>query len=159
MASEDGDLTRVRSFADLAREYCDLATDSATHPVDPRDLARLVAAIVSAAFDLPDLDEDTPEPSAELQHERVQARFESLRSITYAEVFDPFEDPPAPPVAGSLLDDLQDLYADLKSGMVLYDAGYLRGAAWHWRFHFTIHWGEHGTSAIRALYWHIRHSQ
>jgi Domain of unknown function (DUF5063) len=101
----------------------------------------------------------SPEPRADLQHDRVQERFASCANIVYSEVFDPFEDPPTAPVGGSLLDDLQDLYSDLKAGLVAYDAGYVRGAAWQWRFHFTIHWGEHATSAIRALYWYLRHGQ
>jgi len=55
-----------------------------------------------------------------------------------------------------LIDDLGDLYVDLKQGLALYDAGYSRGAGWHWHFHFGRHWGEHASGALRALYMKVR---
>jgi Domain of unknown function (DUF5063) len=62
-------------------------------------------------------------------------------------------------VAGSLSDDLLDVYGDLQRGLVLWDKGgatksnKLRIAAiWEWRFHFEIHWGDHAIDALRALH-------
>jgi hypothetical protein len=40
-------------------------------------------------------------------------------------------------------------------GLRLFEAGHYRRAHWHWVFSFQ-HWGEHATSAIRALFMHVR---
>jgi hypothetical protein len=37
----------------------------------------------------------------------------------------------------------------------LYEAGQLAEARWQWCFHLIHHWGEHATSAIRALHCYL----
>jgi hypothetical protein len=70
----------------------------------------------------------------------------------YAEVFDPYAEPQEAPVTGSLADDLADIYRDLQAGLTAWQRGEIRAALWAWRFQFTVHWGEHATSALRALH-------
>ncbi len=68
----------------------------------------------------------------------------------YWEVFDPYVNEPA--VAGSLDDDVLDVYRDLHRGLDLWDSAAPRAAAiWEWRFSFDMHWGDHAVDAIRAL--------
>lgn len=74
----------------------------------------------------------------------------------YGEVFNTLVVPPEEPCLGDLSDDIRDIYFDLVVGLRAYDDGRHREALDHWVFHFHIHWGEHATSALRALYWHIR---
>lgn len=75
----------------------------------------------------------------------------------YAEVFDPYSDT-REPVIGSLADDLADIYRDLVDGLRAWRSGDRADAVWRWRFGFQVHWGEHATSALRALHaraaWH-----
>ncbi|HTR55608.1 MAG TPA: DUF5063 domain-containing protein [Kofleriaceae bacterium] len=68
----------------------------------------------------------------------------------YWEVFDPYEEDA--PVAGSLSDDLLDVYRDIQRGLALWDASHHREALWEWRFHFDVHWGDHAVDALRALH-------
>lgn len=70
----------------------------------------------------------------------------------YGEVFDPLSVPPEQPVIGSLVDDIQDIYADVAGGLRAYRGNRRAQAVWEWRFNLQIHWGEHATGAIRALH-------
>jgi hypothetical protein len=76
----------------------------------------------------------------------------------YREVFDPWAEPTVGEVTGDIIDDLGDIYRDLRRGLVHWQDGNLADALWEWRFNFQIHWGEHATSALRALFvlsaWH-----
>lgn len=69
----------------------------------------------------------------------------------YAEVFDPYVDPPEEPVTGTLSDDLADIYHDLTDGLAKWRRGEHAAAAERWGEYFTIHWGEHVTGALRAI--------
>ncbi|MDQ0427430.1 hypothetical protein QOZ98_000255 [Planomicrobium stackebrandtii] len=44
------------------------------------------------------------------------------------------------------------IYRDIKKGLILYEQGHSMEAIWEWKFGFEVHWGEHATSAIRALH-------
>ncbi len=71
----------------------------------------------------------------------------------YTEIFNPLSEPPESPVVGSLSDDLADIYGDVATGLRAYESGDRAGAVWEWSFNLQFHWGEHATSAIRALHW------
>jgi hypothetical protein len=73
----------------------------------------------------------------------------------YYVVFQPLTLEPEQPVAASLADDLDDIRADLRRGLRLFDAGRAEAACWEWRLSFRSHWGAHLTNAQRALYCHL----
>jgi hypothetical protein len=56
---------------------------------------------------------------------------------------------------GDLLDDLGDIYHDLKRTLLLYDSG-LNGARlqamWQMKFDFDSHWGTHCVDSIKAIH-------
>ena len=160
MRTVDDELAPVHAFAGLVREYAGLVAQDPDDEVDLRGLARLIADLTSAGFALPEADEDAPdlETSSRELAKRAELRFRSLASIVYSEVSDPFAESNQKLVKGSLLDDLKYIYSDLKQSLALYDAGYVRAASRDWRFNFIFHWGAHATSAVRALYWLLRHS-
>jgi hypothetical protein len=70
----------------------------------------------------------------------------------YREIFDPYADPTVDEVGGDLIDDFADIHGDLARGLAEWQAGSRGEALWEWRFNFEVHWGEHATSALRALY-------
>jgi hypothetical protein len=71
----------------------------------------------------------------------------------YSEVFDAYDRKERQSVIGDLADDLAEVHADLENGLRCWDTGDYANAVWYWQFMREIHWGEHATSAIRALYW------
>jgi hypothetical protein len=65
-------------------------------------------------------------------------------------MFDPYE--LDQPVAGSLSDDLLDVYRDVRRGLALWESRRDADAVWEWKFHFDAHWGAHAVDALRALH-------
>jgi hypothetical protein len=96
------------------------------------------------SHDLPENAEDA-NPSLRFKSERIPLDF-------YGELFDPLIVPPAEPVVGFILDDLMDIHRDLIRGLRYFEVGRCDEALWEWRFSLRHHWGEHATSAIRALH-------
>ncbi|HTK43032.1 MAG TPA: DUF5063 domain-containing protein [Gemmatimonadales bacterium] len=106
-------------------------------------------AAEAVADPVPPPDRGRPEPWRELHT--------SLTSLigdrnVYREIYDPYEPLSESEVTGSLADDLADIYRDVRAGLVKWARGESGEALWEWRFNFQIHWGEHLTGALRALY-------
>ena len=105
-----------------------------------------------------DLGPPDPDPVKQARH---HARWTSLHDSLqqqigvrwnfYQEVFDPYAEPPEPPVTGSLADDLSDTYLDLTKGLDFWARGRRDEAVREWRCGFEYHWGEHVTGALRAI--------
>ena len=71
----------------------------------------------------------------------------------YSEQFDPLIVPAAEDATtGDLVDDVSDVFADVRHGLWLFDEGYVAAAVWQWRFLFERHWGRHAICAIRVLH-------
>ena len=68
------------------------------------------------------------------------------------EIFDPYAEPTDGEVRGDIIDDLGDIYRDLQRGLVHWGSGASGAALWEWRFNFQVHWAEHATSALRAIF-------
>lgn len=107
---------------------------------------RIISQLFTSALNLPEVelkerhwgDVDVQLPTVEVKHHNV-----------YTEIFDPYQD--ETPVTSCLEDDMIDIYIDIKKGLILFEQGHIVNAIWEWRFGLEIHWGEHATSAIRAL--------
>jgi hypothetical protein len=147
----------AEEFADLARRYrrlCDTGHREDAE-ADVRALLALLCELCAAAVRLPSA-EPSDRPDVDRgPHPTDIIRFEPNH---YRECFNPFE-LEAEPVIGSLLDDLGDIYVDLRQGLDTLDRGtpeQASDAVWNWKFSFESHWGEHATGAIRALYWLLR---
>ena len=67
----------------------------------------------------------------------------------YWEIFNPYICDE--PVCGSLIDDLNDIYNEIKNGIFLYEHGFVSDAVWLWKWSFENHWKHHAADAIRAL--------
>jgi hypothetical protein len=59
---------------------------------------------------------------------------------------------------GDLIDDLGDIYKDLKRALVIFetdDIAAKENAIWKFKFDFDYHWGEHCIEALSAIHHHL----
>lgn len=158
--SQNRELSAER-FSREARRFVDWADGSASKDkmLAPVGLRRIVA-LYAAALDLPQpwsegvTAEHTPGPGLSERLNAVRARAAAIPLQHYSEIFSPLL-PPEQPVVGDLGDDLVDIFRDVAAGLALYEAGSVEDAIWHWGFNFQVHWGEHASSAIRALHCYL----
>ncbi len=144
----------ISRFADAAQSYCAWleATPGSTSE-EHFTATRLVAELYAAAVCLPDTeptDSDVPSLSPE-QRLLVESRLSAFPLQYYWEIFEPLTLAPTDPTCGDIIDDLGDIYCDVKEGLLAY-AQDEQAAVWHWRTTFGLHWGRHATSALRVLH-------
>ncbi len=84
----------------------------------------------------------------------VRHRAAAIPLQHYSEIFSPLV-PQEEPVVGDLADDLVDIYRHLAAGLHLHEGDSVDDALWEWGFNFQAHWGEHASSAIRALHCYL----
>ncbi|HET9956088.1 MAG TPA: DUF5063 domain-containing protein [Polyangiaceae bacterium] len=153
----------LTEFAAIAGAFCAAVANGVSRkPAEQLDqIHRILPRVYSAALQLPDVstvfanDDEreleaaqpvvVPPGLAQLAEFLGERRF-------YREVYDPYAEPTEGECTGDLIDDLGDIYQDLRGGLVHWENGEPREALWAWRFNFQIHWAEHATSALRALF-------
>jgi len=141
----------VIEFVERARAYCAFVESAGVFGSVERlrKAAVLLAELYAAGLQLPDVEPvDIDEKESKVEHPRLDLG----EAETYWEIFDPYE--LSEPVAGSLADDLGDVYVDVRRGLALYDTNTGDGrvnAIWDWRFNLHVHWGDHAVDALRAL--------
>lgn len=80
----------------------------------------------------------------------------------YWEVHDPYDEKKHEPVCGSLSDDIADIYGDIKKELNNFDIGTIEAqehAVFILRLMFMSHWGDHLTSALKALHWYLNETK
>lgn len=87
--------------------------------------------------------------------ESVRRTGSSIPFQYYSEVSNALGVPSDEPVVGDIVDDLTDVYSHIACGLGLYERGQIEAAMNYWSFWFRHHWGDHVTSAVRALYCHV----
>lgn len=147
-------VTAVDEFARVARGFCDWCEGAVS--LAPADVAASVwlAKLHAAALTLPYVEPENedglpalPARTAALA-KKTLAEFDGLY---YREYFDPNPSLADESVVGDVGDDLGDTYKDIRSGLLLYDAGKRAEALWFWSFLHRIHWGRHAVGALFAL--------
>lgn len=148
-------------FSLEARRFTAWADGSAAPPPLSAPIAlRRVVALYAAALELPqpwsERVSHRREPVIDLSQRllAVRERASAIPLQHYSEIFSPLV-PADEPVVGDLADDLVDIYCDVATGLHLFDAGRIDDALWEWGFNFQAHWGEHASSAIRALHCYL----
>jgi len=147
----------ISQFVASARAFCAWAEATAGSS-DVFDAIRLVSRLYADAVTLPGVnDEQLPKgddiPEVPLAQKQATAeRFRTFAFQYYWEILTPVTPTAEEPVCGDIADDFCDIYEDVKSGLLDYDSGLQPQAVWHWHFTWGIHWGEHATSALRALH-------
>ncbi|WP_372526157.1 DUF5063 domain-containing protein [Piscinibacter sp.] len=146
-------------FSHEARRFIEWADGSASPEKLTAPVAlRRVLALYAAALELPQpwcegvSGGSGAEPALAERLRAVRGRAAAIPLQHYSEIFSPLVLRPEEPVVGDLADDLVDIYRDVATGLCLYDAGSVDDAIWQWGFNFQIHWGEHASSAVRALH-------
>jgi len=72
--------------------------------------------------------------------------------LPYRMVFEPFRDEKA--ISATVSDDLEDIYLDVKEGLLmLKDQKRISASTvWTWKFKLQIHWGRHAVNVMNALH-------
>jgi hypothetical protein len=149
---------QIEDFARETRVFCRWATGEDGTKTSAKAALRRIASLYNAALYLPPtsmIETSGDTPNVEIPSDALGAvlsRAAELPVDIYWEVFDPLTQLPEEPVAGSIVDDLGDIYRDVAVGLMLFEAGDSGEALWQWAFHFEIHWGKHATEAMRALH-------
>jgi hypothetical protein len=147
-------------FARCARRYCELVENHRATPIR-RFLAEvhaLLPELYALGMALPEVDPPdlrwpsrVPDPGWWTLFRGLVRRLGD-RNL-YMEVFDAYDRHDRTSLVGSLADDLCDIHRDLAEGLARWDAGHELNAIWDWKYLGETHWGEHATSALRALHW------
>jgi hypothetical protein len=155
------DLVVLNRFRSLAAEYVRLVEGETDADAVLVGSQTLLPSLYLAALALPEAAgtdgcNDRLGPS----DEEWKAQYARLSEVLgakglYWEVYDPRGFEPGEVVAGSLADDLSDVWRDLKRGSAFWELGRSDDAVWSWRFHFEIHWGDHVANALRAIHWNL----
>jgi hypothetical protein len=95
-------------------------------------------------------DERIPRHTLEMW-KQTRARFKQMPFQYYREVFDPFDFENDQIVTGDLSDDLSDIYFDLVYGLRHWDISEQEEGFRCLRQSYNYRWGEHITSALRAI--------
>jgi len=77
----------------------------------------------------------------------------------YLHLFNPTDESDKDVVYGDLLDDIGDIYKDLKRSLLIFDIGTdvsKENAVWQFKFDFSNHWGDHCINAIYASHYFLR---
>lgn len=78
----------------------------------------------------------------------------------YWHVFDPTNEKNKEPVCGDLIDDLGDIYQDIKFSLMTFNLGKQdcqeNAFLWQFKFDFDRHWGDHCINALRAIHFYLQ---
>jgi len=159
-------------FGAVAAQFCSVVdagfersrTDLLVH------IYRLLPGLIREAIQLPDISlseddggstESEKTHSAQMSDQEWKELYERLKRHLgdwdlYWQVFDPTTDRSAN--AGSLADDLADIYRDLKEGLIHQQVGRMRAEeiVWDWRLLFYSHWGKHAMDALLTLHFRLQ---
>jgi hypothetical protein len=99
-----------------------------------------------------------------LEPENIRSRILQLsekliNNRYYWEVFDPTDTIDNQPVCGDLIDDITDIYHDIKSALLIHSINTADAKAtsvWQLEFQFRTHWGNHCINALRACHYFIQ---
>lgn len=150
---------QIDQFAERARAFL-IWCETFHSPENPGafkfEALNKLADIYASGFLLPDVEfsnsPNLPRVSGE-QKEAIAANLRALPFSYYWTVFTPSDlEGNHTPVCGDLFDDFLDIYADLRNGLNVYDAGFPDAAAFDWRQMFEVHWGRHAVEAMQALH-------
>lgn len=159
------ELKETKDFLLTARSYCSfIETTDTTNKEFLKGLQGLLLILYQQATTLScttlDHEEEFKEKLSKEEFEKI------LNSISdkigenryYWEVFDPTNDKDTEAVCGDLVDDIGDIFKDIKYGLMIFDIGTTSSqedAIWNFKFGFEKHWGRHAISALKTIHFQV----
>ena len=147
--------TPANEFADIARGFCSWCESPDTCDRPEAVAAVWLSKLNAAALLLPQTDCENAEKLPEIPAPALASAVGNLARFNgwyYREFFDPDPAIDEQPCMGDVGDDLLDTYKDVKRGELLFAAGAVTEALWHWSFLHRIHWGRHAVGALFAIH-------
>jgi hypothetical protein len=157
------DSNPVATFRSAAERYVAVIEGAEGQSVERlfADLVEVLPVLYERAARLPHpgVSGELPD-TARLTHEQWTEVCDRLERVFGADdlywTVIPFGDKKREELAGSLADDLADIYRDVKDGLTLLAAGESEShIVWEWRFGFWSHWGTHAVAALRVIHAHL----
>lgn len=146
----------IKEFANLAREYCNwVESDDKKNETELFNLQILLSKLYCWGIQLPDCDTTDlfqSEKLPEHNHNKLIQYFKEFPVQYYSAIFNANIVPSEEPVTGDVIDDLVDIYKDLKDGLWYLEQGSEVDAVFQWRFSLGVHWARHILGAMYALY-------
>lgn len=153
---------QTRDFLKASRDFC-VFIESIDKSGDDylRKLQTLLLVLYQRAAVLPwivsesnqEFEVNFPESATESILKNLSDRLGDNRY--YWTVFDPTDKTDTEAVCGDLVNDIGDIYRDVKSGLLKFDistTGSKEAALWDMKFMFGKHWGKHTIDALRTLH-------
>ncbi|HZL27638.1 MAG TPA: DUF5063 domain-containing protein [Acidobacteriaceae bacterium] len=157
-----------RHFQTLAQVYCECVENSPdTGLTFLRNIRDRLLPLYAAALHFPEVKnvqfrDDFPDKDDMTTEQRFSLS-RRLRGLgftdTYRLIYHPLENDPDDPMHGSLVDDLSDIWWDIKPGLNLLERksdDWAPEVFWDWKESFQTHWGRHAIEALRALHEHLQ---
>lgn len=153
----------LSGFLSAARNFC--AFIESTKPETPKDFLSNIQSILLELYQfggrLPDAevtDRDFEELLTDHDHKIILENIGRRCPFQYYwTIIDPFNfnDASQQLGTGDILDDLGDIYRDLKRALLLYDSGLKNAqitAVWQMKFSFDAHCATHCIDGIKAIH-------
>ena len=164
------DIIRAQEFRDFYEsviDYCYyIEQDSITSTIDfLHNVRKKLLSLYINALNLPWVDLQS---EIEYDNKLDDIEFDNILSYIsdklgdsrfYWQVFDPTNQDDTEPVCGDLLDDLGDIYKDLKFSLVTFNLDKedcKENALWQFKFDFDKHWYDHCINALSAIHYYLQ---
>jgi hypothetical protein len=146
-------MSTIENFLSLIREYVCLieSTDSFSAHQLLSKCAVLLPQIYSLGCQLPDIEPESDEiVTYEVSSPKGVLSSKFGKYDMYWEVLDPlFKNEVG---AGTLSEDLAEIYMELKGPLIAYEKGQESDAIWEWKFKIKSHCGDHLVDAMRIIH-------
>lgn len=146
----------IKEFVSLAQEYCKWV-ESQSNKTEEHIyyLQVILSKLYCSGIQLPDCEptelfENDTLPK--LDYQEVVEHFKGFPIQYYSQIFNPLNVPSEEPVTGDVIDDLSDIYIDLKNGLWYLENESEVDAVFQWRFSLSVHWGRHALGSMYALH-------
>ena len=157
------DKQKLLNFLNAVRSFCSLLeTKQSGSPAKFLTvMQRHLLTLYSYGLDMPLV---KLEESTNSEFEMPDVEMESVLRLTgenlpyqyYWHVFDPSDDKDTTAVCGDMVDDIGDIYKDIKRSLLLFDSGsqtVQQHAVWQFKFDFENHWSNHCINALYAIHY------
>ena len=156
-----------RDFYDSAVDYCHYIEQDSTESTIYflQTVRRKLLSLYISALNLPWVDlQSEIEYDNQLDDIEFNKILNSLSdklgdSRMYWHVFDPTNQDDTEYVCGDLVDDLGDIYKDLKFSLATFNLDKVdckENALWQFKFDFDKHWDDHCIDAISAIHYFLQ---